>query len=934
MDRVFRTFYYFLLTITLFFPAALLAQGKGSISGKITDKETGAPLIGVTILLNGTSQGAISDVQGNYLIRNIQEGIHSLTFKYLGYDTKNISDIKVASGTASALDIQLNESGSQTLNEVVVTAAYNQASINALYSKRKNSGVFTDGISAEQISRSPDGNTGDVLKRISGASVQDQKFVVVRGLASRYNATLMNGAVMPSTEPDKKAFSFNIVPANLIDNVVVSKTASPALPGNAAGGAIQINTKDFPDRKFMTIAVGTGYQTETTFQSFYTGRAEGKYDMFGFYDGSQALPQAFQKIRADYPRLRTEQKLAVTRLFPNTFGSRKEGESLPPLSLRFSAGNTKIFENGNKLGYIAAVNYSANRHTRLGNRADYLLNKEQLYAYQDRQYTQAYEQGALLNAAYTFGRNKIALKNFFNNKLERRLTKRSGQIFDGTDNRFNLRSLNSETTGNGLFNSVLQGNHQLEWEKLTIDWSLSYGLSYRNKPDQQIVSAYQFSPDEPYFLQLSNENSPAIKSAGRIYSRLREHIYNAKADFSLPFHLFHKEQKIQFGFAGTSKKRTFSILALGYASALDPDGGGATIRLEKGVNFSNIFSAASLDQYRILLANISQNTKDYTGKADLYAGYLMFDTKLADKWRLVWGARMEYHHQQLISVNQQVQDYKNPDLLPSANLTWSVKSDLNLRMAYSRTLNRPLFRELASFRYYDYGNDFIVSGNPDLQRSTNDNIDFRIAYYPSAGEIFSFSAFYKKFNNPIEQTNQGNRVLTYNNADKAIDYGIEVELRKKLSFIGTSSLFERLIFFANASFIKGQVSFDGKHVARPLQGQSPYMLNGGLSYVAPKEFTVSALYNRMGQRLQFRGENEGLDTYEKARDLLDFQISKKLFHKAAELKLSVSDILSQDIVLYYNYKTTDKTTYQEGQDKIISSVTPGTGFSLSFTYNF
>lgn len=934
MSKVFCTIQYLLSAFMFFIPVALFAQGSGSISGKIIGKETGEPLIGVTILLKGTSKGAISDVQGNYLIRNIPTGIYSLSFKYLGYGTKYISEVKINPGVTTRLSPMLSASGSQQLDEVIVTATYRQASINALYSKRKNSSVLSDGISAEQISRSPDGNTADVLKRISGASVQDQKFVVIRGLASRYNATMMNGAVMPSTEPDKKAFSFNIVPANLIDQVIISKTASPALPGNAAGGTIQINTKDFPDRKFMTLSVGTGYETQTTFQPFYTGGASGKYDVLGLYDGSNDLPDAFQNVRKDYARLSTAQKLAITREFPNTFGSQKAGESLPPIKLKFSAGNTKLFENGNKFGYIAAVNFSTERNTLLGNKTDYLLNKEQLYSYQDRKYKQTYAQGALLNFAYTFDKNKISLKNFFSNKLSRSVTKRTGKIFDGENNHFNFRSLNSETSQNGLFNSVLQGQHQSGWHRLYIDWSLSYGLSYRNKPDQQIVSAYQIDQEEPYFLQLSNENSPAIKSAGRVYSNLEEDIFNGKINLSLPFQLFNKEQKLQFGFSKTLQKRSFSILALGYASALDPNGGGATIRLDKGVNFSNIFSPENLDRYKILLANIPQNTKDYTGKVDLNAGYLMFDTHFSNQWRLVWGARLEQHHQQLIAVNQPVQEYKKLDVLPSANLTWSAKRNLNIRLAYSRTVNRPLFREVASFRYYDYENDFIISGNPNLQRSINDNIDFRIAYYPSTGEVLSFSAFYKKFDHPIEQTNQGNRVLTYNNADQAMDYGIELGIRKKLDFINASTFFNHLTIFANASFIKGEVRFEGKDIARPLQGQSPYMINGGLSYVVPKKLAVSVLYNRMGQRLQFRGENEGLDTYEKARDLLDFQISKQLFHQQAEVKLSVSDILAQSGILYYNYGASDKTNFQPGQDKIISSVTPGTNFSLSFTYRF
>lgn len=915
-------------------PCFLWAQNFGNISGRITDKKTGEPLIGVTVQVSGTALGAVSDVEGAFLITHVPAGIHTLTFKFLGYQTSSVSGISVRPGKPVMVPASLGVASAEALNEVVVSSTFRTASINALYAEQKNARVISDGISADQIKKSPDKNTGDVLQRVSGASIQDHKFVVVRGLAERYNTTMMDAAAMPSTEPDKKAFSFNMIPSELISNIIIYKTASPDKPGDAAGGTIRINTKDFPDQKFVDLSIGTGFNTLTTGEEFYNGRSGSKTDFLGSDHGARRLPAAFPKVQPGYAAMSPADKSAVTHQFPNTFGAKIAGKSLPPLSLQFSFGNSKLFGNGTKFGYTGALNYRVARKVSTGDKAEYLISKEHLYAYQDRNYTSSYDAGALLNFSYTFGKTKLSLKNFFSNEFNITFISRTGKNFDGANNITDEFSQNDEATRNGLFNSVLSGQHVLGASRMILDWNLSYGTAFRDQPDQRILTLYQNDPDVPYYLKLSNENSPAIKNAGRVYSKLHENSYSGNLDFTLPFHVSGTEQRFKLGALKTYRDRNFSALALGYASYLDTLGRGATIPLTKGVTPDNLFSSDHLDQYKIILAGIAQNSKDYHGTADLNAGYLMLDNTLASHWRLVWGLRLENYDQKLISVNQPVQNYNHTDILPSVNLTWSVTDKTNIRLAYSRTINRPEFRELASFRYYDYENDFVVSGNPNLKRSLNDNADFRVGYYPGLGEILSASIFYKYFQNPIEQTNEGNSLLAYNNADNAVDYGVELEVRKRLNFTGAPAVVKNLAFFANASFIKGSVTFDGKSTDSPLQGQSPYLVNGGLSYAGSGDgFSASILYNCIGQRLNFRGENDGLDTYEKARNVLDFQIGKKVMHQSAELRLTVSDILAEPTVLYYKYDD-GKTGYNAGTDKIISSFRKGTSISISFKYNF
>jgi len=314
----------------------------------------------------------------------------------------------------------------------------------------------------------------------------------------------------------------------------------------------------------------------------------------------------------------------------------------------------------------------------------------------------------------------------------------------------------------------------------------------------------------------------------------------------------------------------------------------------------------------------------------------MLDNKFSDKFKLTWGARVEKYRQELSARNKQTKVYDNTDVLPSLLFTYSVNNKTNIRLAGSQSVNRPEFRELADYATYDYDNYVVVRGNPNLVRSLNTNADLRYEWFPAAGEILSASVFYKYFDKPIEQTNMGNDVLSYVNADNAKTYGAELEIRKKLDFIG-SGIFEQLTFYTNAAYIKGSVQFNGLDISSPMQGQSPYLINGGLNYTSANDgFSVNFLYNRIGPRLRYRSLNgAALDIYERPRDVLDFQISKKLMKNKLEAKLSISDILAQPYAWYYKYEVNPSSTgYKASSDKIMNSIKYGTTAQLSLRYSF
>jgi len=926
-----------LFLVALCFVTTLRAQTT-RITGKIWNTEANAPLAGASVVLTdkdagaGSRKGVSTDVEGRFFLAAAKGHVYTLTITSVGFVSRTMENIAVGDEPLS-IDVTM-ESSRKSLEQVVVSANVRKATVASLYSIQKNSSAISDGISADVIRRSPDRNTGDVLKRVSGSSIQDNKFVVIRGMNERYNVALMNNSILPSTEPDKKGFAFNIIPSSLVDNLVIYKAATPDLPGDFAGGAIKVQTKDYPAQPLSELSVSIGYNSKTTGKNFYKGQPDGDLDWLGYLDKSRLIPKPYYRDQAGFITKSPEFKTAVTKMFSNTFDYRAVRQSLPTISASYTGGNTRLYNNGNKLGYIYSVGYSNGRAVSDRTRDDYDLNRQFLYRYNSNNYDDKNNLSGLLSLALSYGRSKISWKTLYYNEFVRTLAPRNG--FNAVNNTDTLyyQSLNNEVTQNGLLNSVVEGQHALkkEWN---VNWAGSFGYTYRNQPDQKILSfrtPYN-QPVGPYFLQLSNENSPAIRTAGRVYSFLREKIYNGNINVSKTFQLWGQTQKFQGGTLNYYRDRNVDVVALGYASLI---GSGDTIMLGKGAGYNDVFTPANIDKHQITVSNIGLNSTSYTANALLNAGYILLDNKFSDKWKLVWGVRVEKYHQKLQAKNKSKVDKDNTDILPSALLTYALNSRTNLRLSGSRSVNRPEFRELADYAVYDYDNYFNIIGNPALKRSQNTNADLRYEFFPQAGEIVSASVFYKYFKDPIEQVNLRNDNLSFDNAKNAYVYGAELELRKKLDFIG-SDFFSHLTAYANAAYIKGGVRFnDGRSTDNPMQGQSPYLINAGLTYVADKEdWSVNVLYNRIGPRLKFRSSvGAALSIYENPRDVLDAQLTKKLFGGKVELKLTVSDILAQAFVWYYKLDGDDtRLGFDPKKDVIITSTKFGTTATLGLRVN-
>ena len=366
--------------------------------------------------------------------------------------------------------------------------------------------------------------------------------------------------------------------------------------------------------------------------------------------------------------------------------------------------------------------------------------------------------------------------------------------------------------------------------------------------------------------------------------------------------------------------------------------------------YDQIFNQGNFRDNGFYYSAALQNPSDkYYGISALSAGYFMLDNKFSDKVRLVWGARVENFEQFLESNDARKGDTavviltEKLDILPSFNLTISPNRKTNIRFSGSKTVARPEFREIAPFAFYDFEQLASVSGNPGLDRTSILNGDVRYEIYPRAGEVLSLGAFYKHFKDPIElRLDDGSvpsrRQYIYQNGNKAELLGAELEFRKSLSFLnGNSDMLSRFYLTGNATLIFSKVTLEtaggGGHnitSSRPLQGQSPYLINTGLQYNG--DLSASILYNRIGQRLSLVGNTSIPDIYEHARNLVDLQVSKKLLNKNGELKLTVSDLLNQRIMLYQNIN--NAKVYNKNTDLVFSSFKPGTTITLSFNYNF
>lgn len=947
----------------LFIIFSLTAQAQsGKIEGKVVDKKSGETLIGLTVGIDGTTKGAVTDIEGRFVVANLAPGKYSVTFRYLGYQSQTVTGVEVKADAATTLNISMEESAQQALNEVVVTATYRQATVGALYAQQKNAVAISDGISSDVIKKSPDRNTGEVIKRVSGASVQDNKFIIIRGLSDRYNNALINNTPLPSTEPDRKTFSFDIIPSNLIDNVIISKTATADIPGDFAGGVIQIKTKDFPTTKTLEIGFGLGYNSVSTFKDFY-GRSPGVNGYASFGASEYHLPSSFPATRTRYLNKSLSERVQISKQFDNTWGIDDLGAALPTQNLSFVFGNAYSLKNEGKLGLILSANYRNGQSISPESRNDFNevsngQTTQSLFRYNDTYYNFSSNLGVLANLSYIKGNNKYALKNLLNNTYENNYLSRIGSVTDLQQYR---KVSQQEVIGRRLINSVLEGDHLInEKTQSKINWNVSFSNFNSDQPDLRRLS---YSKD---LSQANNESVPfqagvptvaTPSTSGRFYSDLNENILGGAINYTTPFTIAGKSQVFKAGILKQYKYRDVTARVLGYTIHTNSySESQRLLALPQG----ELFAEENIEADRFYIDDITNPNNKYDGSADLNAGFAMLTSNFSEKFKATYGLRVENYIETLNSADNSGNPLKVSnnylDFLPSLNLTYSLSEKTNLRASYSSTVARAQFRELAPFTFYNFVTELVNIGNPNIKRTKISNYDLRYEFYPVSGQMFSVSSFYKSMTNPIETSilpgsTAASKSLSYINAPNANVYGAEFEVRRNLGIISESSaLLKNLTFTANAAYIKSEVDFSGSaNIAtienkRELQGQSPYLINTSLQYASANSgWQGSVLYNRIGRRISVVGfghyDSSGSfvadypNIYEAPRNVLDFQLSKSFAKQKAELKFNLSNVLDSKANFYQDLDLSKKYE-SNGNDQLINSIQYGRSFSVSFGYKF
>ncbi len=906
-----------------------------TLSGKINDVKNGEEIIGATVKLKNTSIGAISDVNGNYLIKGINAGSYDIEISYTGYKSQTKTNIQLKAGESKVLGFTLLPE-SKELKEFVITSKMDKQTASGLLLQQKNLANISDGISSETIKRSPDRTTGDALKRVSGVTVQDNRFVVVRGLADRYNIALINGVDLPTTEPDKKAFSFDIIPSALIDNLVIYKTASPELRADFAGGAVYVTTKDIPEKRIFNINISTQYNSLTTFKPYndYNG---GSLDFIGLDDGTRALPKGLPSFENNSkPENQTTIKqVEHTKLFKNNWGENINSSQAPGYAFQVMYGNNfKFFKK--ESGIIASVSlnntpktYTMHRYTYDG------PNLMPFKSYDDQSYEKNYLTGIMLNMATKLNsNNKISFKNILNINGEDLLIDRHG-----TQNETGVLSYEkafaTQFTSNTFYSGQLKFENYIPSIKLKTNLTLSQNVVSREMPGQRRLQ-YTSADDSAFTVNIPR-GSPNPIASGTTSNILNEKGNVIALDFSRQFKIKKFTPTVKVGFYNSTKERTFANRTFGWST------GGFHPELD-ALPPSGIFNDSNIAKDKYFLSEITSGQDKYTASSLLRAYYISFDHYLFKRLRLNYGIRYESFNQQLTAFNPQLgreKTYNNTyeNFFPIANITYNITSKTNIRASYSQTTVRPEFREIAPFTFYDFINNTLTVGDTALKPINIKNYDLRFEYYPTGGQVFTLTYFYKTFTNAIENTfeyGSGNRLRTFKNITDVKCQGVELEFKVNpgISLNYPEKHWTRyLTLSCNSSLIESEADLSnlgvssGSDTKRPLQGQSNYSLNGGLLIMPPSaKWSLNVLYNRIGRRIGDVGGRKELHIWEVPRDLIDAQVSYS-FNKNVTLKLTASDLLNQYYMMYSDID--GNGTYNEDKDIVINKTKYGTTFTFA-----
>ncbi|MGZ0016056.1 TonB-dependent receptor domain-containing protein [Yeosuana sp. AK3] len=920
----------------------------GTIAGNVIDGDyNNEPLAFANILVKGTTIGTSSDFDGKYQLE-LNEGTYTIIFSFVGYETKQISDVIIKSGQVVDLDVTLN---TNSLEQVVITTSVKRNTENAVLDIQKKSVTLLDGLSAQSIKSSGASNLATAIRIVPGVSVEGGKYVYVRGLGDRYTKSTLNGVDIPGLDPDRNTVQMDIFPTNILDNIIVIKSAAAEYPADFTGGVVDIVTKDFPTKFEASISLGAGYNPDMHGKDNYLIGTGSDTDFFAYDDGTRDRPiHRYQPIPGTF-----ENRGLLTSLtgrFDKELRA-KEETSKPNFDLGFTIGDQFNVGERNKLGYLASFSYK-NNTTFYENRLDGAYSIDATNPSNNDLVADRVSSGlegindVLLNGlvGLTF---KTTNSKYKVNLLHIQNGESTGGFFNqniaqggsGSGSGFEPLTKDAITyTERSITNLLLSGNHSFgpnnDW---AFEWKLSPTFSKVHDKDHR-VTPLQESQTGEFFISASAATFPI-----RIWRYLQEENWAGKLDFSKKYQLFNKPAKVKFGGGYTYKFRDFSVDDWTFDNNGTPVVDGNPDNL---LTPENIWSRDNTNGTFLISGDIFNPNDAYEGEQHIGATYISNEFNISEKLKTILGLRAEtftsyYTGQDGTELFNRVEVLDEYDLFPSANLIYATTDNSNIRTSYYRTTARPSFKEASLSQIFDPITDRLFIGNINLKPTYVNNFDLRFENFGDSGQMFAISAFYKDFTDPLEKSffASAPTQLTIDNLGSAEVYGAEIEFRKSLGFL--SEGLSNLKFSLNASVTESKLTMSDEEFnsrqanartgetidrKRELQGQSPYIINTSLNYVNDDIGLQTGLFfNMQGETLEVVGLGGVPDVFTLPFESLNFTLNKAFGeNKKSSIDIKVSNILGAEREsVFQSFKA---------QDQVFSLRQPGTEFSVGYSYKF
>ena len=924
---------------------SLIYSQSGKVTGLIMDGEYDEPMAFANVIVKGSTIGTTTDFDGKYSL-DLEPGEYTLTFSFVGYQTIEVSEVLIKSDEVEQVDVTLS---TNTLDEIIITTTVRKNTESAVLDIQKKSAVMLDGLSSQGIKKAGASNIASAVKSVPGVSVQGGKYVYVRGLGDRYTKSILNGVDIPGLDPDRNTIQMDIFPTNILENIIVIKSAAAEYPADFTGGVVDIVTRDFPTKKETSFSIGSAYNSEMHFKNdFLIGPSEGT-DFLGFDNNSRSRPiNRYQYIPGtfeNYPLL-----TQLTSSFnPILQAERKTSKN--NFNFGFTTGNQFLVGDNDKLGYQFSLSYR-NETSFYKNRVDNRLTKDPNNSSNYNLLTSRLSTG-------DEGENNIILSGL------------AGLVYKRENSKYKLNLLhiqNGESVG-GYFNQeasqagagggieqytkdviqytqrsvtnlLLNGQHNIEngWN---IDWKISPTLATVLDKDHR-TTAFQITQEGDAIIAPSSSGYPQ-----RVWRDLFEFNLANQVNFLKKYTLKDKPAKLKFGGGMTYKFRDFELDYYIFTSTnpVVPNGQANNLLLTE-----NIWTPETQAGTHLVFGNLYQSANSYEGEQRIYSGYFSNEFELIENLKSVVGIRTElfqsYYTGQNQSGSQVFYNEKiidNFDIYPSANLILSLNENSNLRSSFSKTTARPSFKEASRAQIYDAISDRLFIGNLDLKPSYIDNLDMRYEIFGDKGDIIAFSGFYKTFKDPIELTffASAPNQLTARNLGAAKVYGAEFEIRKPLNII--SDDVRKWRFSLNASLIKSSLEMfedeynnrlnaarDGESISRTrdLQGQSPFLINSNIEFLNEETgFQYGLFYNVQGRTLEVVGTGIVPDVYTVPFHSLNFNLKKFLDDDGkSSISIKAKNILnSKKESVYESFNISDEIWTSRMQGTEISI-----GYSLKF----